>query len=222
MPRLEDLKLVPDAVGADISYDQIPDQFSQHRAAAPPDPGIYRFQLPTDMSEIWDTFDAQNGQRLSAIFDDAHPLLIIQAPDGKLNGHPFTTRINNAERARGKEKIDVSDMDYLLRALGVKTKPSTNAAYANALQQYQGKTFQADVEWNWNCQPNRPIYIDNGQGGSVEHPEKQPGCGARYYQGGAKGVQKGPDGKYPLRITCATEGCHGIIRAFANLTAFKP
>src|SRR5688572_10370426 len=119
----------------------------------PPAPGPYRFRLPKDLANIWDVFDAPDknpSQRVRAVFDRDHPLLIVQSPGGKANNEPFETRITNSERGRGKDKAVVaSDMDYLLRACGVKTKPTTNGAYMQALSQQGGKEFGADLRYSW-------------------------------------------------------------------------
>src|SRR5262245_62348572 len=92
----------------------------------PPPPGAYRFQLPADLTAIWDLFDVPDKkppQRVRATFDRDHPLLIVQSPQGKSNNEPFETRLTNNERARGKDKAVVaSDIDYLMRACGDKQK----------------------------------------------------------------------------------------------------
>lgn len=210
MPSLKELNLTNDQVGDTLDFDNLP-----KTGAYPPPlpPGAYRFKLPAKMTSIWQAFDAKVGQRITAIFDQDAPLVVTQATNGHV-GDPFTTRISNAERPRGKDKINVSDMDYLLKALGHKGKPKTNGEYAQALMSYAGKEFSAQVEWQWSCNPKKNIYVDDGQGGSVEVPDK-PGCGARYYQG--RDVQKAADGSYPERITCGNPECNASVRAFPQL-----
>jgi hypothetical protein len=181
----------------------------------PPPPGAYRFQLPADLSSIWDVFDTPEKtppQRLKAQFDRDHPLLIIQSPQGKNNNEPFETRLTNNERKRGKGgTTTASDMDYLLKALGETQKPKSNRAYMEVVQRYAGKQFGADLRYSWRCSRDRDIRArdDNGQ---VQVVEGKKGCGEAYYQ---EDVSKGPDGQVPYEVTCPN--CGALLRAFANL-----
>jgi hypothetical protein len=181
----------------------------------PPPPGTYRFELPKDMSAIWDVFDVpdkQPPQRVRANFDRDHPLLIVQSPKSASNGEPFETRLTNNERGRGKDKAVVaSDFDYLLRALGQKVKPKSNKEYMAVLQQQGGKQFTSDLRYSWRCSKDRDIRVrdDSGQ---VQVVEGRKGCGESYYQ---EDVPKGPDGVVPYEVTCAN--CRALLRAFANL-----
>jgi hypothetical protein len=209
--------------GTDVGFDQMP-EFGAF--TPPPQPGGYRFRLPVKLGTAWDTVATDKyGQRVRLQLDQDAPLTIVQSPKGDLNGEPFQTNLSNVPRPRGKDKLLVSDLDLLLRALALAhpeiavtiKRPTNNPEYIKAVQAYAGKEFGADVEWSWYCNPKRPIYIPDGQGGSVEHPDKQPGCGARYYQ---KDVDK-IEGEYPLRITCTTATCGAVVRAFANLGTFR-
>lgn len=184
------------------------------RFSPPPQPGAFRFKLPGDLSTIWDVFDTPDKkppQRVRAVFDREHPLLIIQSPGNKYNGEPFETRISNSERARGKDKsIVASDMDYLLRALKVTQKPATNADYVRAVQQCANREFGADLRYSWKCSQDRNIRVRDAQG-AIQEVENQKGCGTAYYQ---EDVPKAADGTVPYEITCQ---CGALIRAFANL-----
>lgn len=181
----------------------------------PPPPGAYRFQLPASLDSIWDVFDTPEKsppQRVKASFDRDHPLLIVQSPQGKSNGEPFETRLTNNERKRGKGgEVIASDMDYLLRALGEKTKPKSNRDYMTIVQRHAGKQFGADLRYSWRCSKDRDIRVRDAQG-SVQVVEGKKGCGAAFYQ---EDVPKSADGQVPYEITCGD--CGALLRAFANL-----
>lgn len=185
----------------------------------PPQPGVYRFKLPPAgvMKTIWAKLDTQEyGERISAIFEDESALVIVQSPNKAHDGETFRWRCSNVPRPRTKEKILVSDMDLVLRAFGVTTRPKTNAAYAQALLKCAGQEFTATEEFSWRCSPDREIYVDDGTGGQSK-VEGKMGCGTRYYQ---RDVQK-EEGVYPVRITCSNPECGASIRAFPGLTGFK-
>lgn len=236
MPKLNELQLGNEKIG-DVDFADMPAQ----RGGFTPlvQPGTYRFKFPVfdAGAPIFDTIDTRDkGKRLNLIFSEAFALTIIQSPGGTANGQSFDARISNVERNRartGEPEVLVSDLDYLLRdALGVKTRPKTNAEYAKAMiANASGKEFTADVEFTWNCAENRDIFTDNGDG-NLQKVEGTKGCGARYYQGGRTGVQKVPADAndpnspliYPERITCAGKDgvpCGAVIRAFTQLRNFK-
>lgn len=181
----------------------------------PPPPGAYRFRLPSDMSAIWDAFDTPDmtpPQRIKATFDRDHPLLIVQSPQGKSNNEPFETRLTNKERKRGKGgEVTASDLDYLLRALGDKTKPKSNRGYMQAVMAHANKEFGGDLRYSWRCSKDRDIRARDPQG-QIQVVEGKKGCGEGYYQ---EDVPKGPDGQVPYEIQCGT--CGALLRAFANL-----
>ena len=182
----------------------------------PPQPGSYRFQLPDDLSAIWDVYDTPTKtppQRIRAVFDKDHPLVIVQSANGRYNGEPFETRLSNEERGRGKSGVIASDMDYLLRALGVKQKPGSNRAYIDAVKTQQGKTFGADIRFSWKCSESRNIRVKDAQG-ALQEVEGKKGCGAAYYQEDLPNHGKGPDGQVPTQIQCT---CGAVLRSFANL-----
>lgn len=186
--------------------------------APPPQPGPYRFQLPRDLSAIYDVFDVKDrGQRIRVQFDREHPLLITQSLGGKSNGQPFETRISNLERNRGKKGSGVvaSDFDYLLRGLGERQTPQGNRGYIQALQQHAGQEFGADLTYSWMCSEERDIRTRD-EHGATQVVEGTKGCGAKYYQ---QDVDKQPDGSVPYEISCAK--CGALLRAFANLENFR-
>jgi hypothetical protein len=186
----------------------------------PPPPGSYRFQLPSDLSAVWDLFDTpdkQPPQRVRLNFDRDHPLLIIQSPKGLSNQEPFETRLTNNERGRGKDKaVTASDLDYLLRGLGDKVKPKTNREYMQKVTAHAGQQFSADLRYSWRCSKDRDIRAKDAQG-QVQVIEGKKGCGESYYQ---EDVQKNPDGSVPYEITCGQ--CGALLRAFANLDNIRP
>lgn len=183
----------------------------------PPQPGAYRFKLPTDLSSIWDVYDTptkQPPQRIRAIFDKDHPLTIVQSPGGKANNDPFETRISNEERSRGKDKsIVASDMDYVLRALKVEQKPGSNRAYIDVMKQQGGKEFSADIRYSWKCSSTRNIRVKDAQG-AVQEVEGRKGCDTSFYQEDLPNGGKDASGNVPTQIQCT---CGALLRCFANL-----
>lgn len=230
MAKLSDLNLKNEQVGGDVDFDHLPKTGGFGPALQP---GTYRFRLP-DTARLNEAFDVINigkgpkagQQRLNVVFDQNAPLTIVQAPERYKDriGEPYQTRISNMERPRGKDKIEVSDLDYLLKALGAK-KPAgtkwTNTQYAQALLPFAGKEVTADQEFSWQCREDKDIYVEDGDG-NTQQIEGTKGCGARYYQG--RDVEKQADGTYPERITCVgREGsCGASLRAFGSLTNFRP
>lgn len=183
----------------------------------PPQPGAYRFKLPTDLSSIWDVYDTptkQPPQRIRAIFDKDHPLTIVQSPGGKANNDPFETRISNEERSRGKDKsIVASDMDYVLRALKVEQKPGSNRAYIDAMKLQGGKEFSADIRYSWKCSSTRNIRVKDAAG-AVQEVEGRKGCDTSFYQEDLPNGGKDAVGNVPTQIQCT---CGALLRCFANL-----
>lgn len=212
---LNDLKLGSEKLeGAD--FDEIPENLGRS-FPDPPQPGKYRFKFPASLAAIWATVTTTDyGTRVNAIFNGDTALQIVQSPGSGKNGEDFETRLSNVPRPRGKEKILVSDMDLLLRAKGVTKRPKTNKEYAEALMKQAGQDFGAAIEWSWRCNPDREIYVDDGNGATAK-VEGKMGCGARYYQRDVPKV----DGVFPVRITCSNPECNANIRAFANLGDFS-
>lgn len=218
MPSLNELGLDNTALDG-AEFDQIPENIGQSYPD-PVQPGTYRFKVPVFQitSPIWEKFASEkHGDRISASFEDDLALTIVQSPGKAHDGESYRFRVSNLPRERTKERILVSDMDLLLRALGCAARPKTNKEYAQALVKYvSGKEFSATQEFSWNCANNRDIYVDDGAGGSAK-VEGKLGCGARYYQRDVGKVE----GLYPVRITCSNPECGALIRAFGNLGGFK-
>lgn len=194
--------------------------------APPPQPGAYRFQLPADLSHLWEPFDSTKGQRVRMIFDRDNALHITRSPGNKLNGEGFQTRLSNQERRRGQ--VEASDLDYLLRALGEKVRPATNKQMIETMAKYGGREFSADISYNWQCSESRDIYVpDPADAERTVKVEGRKGCGWRYYTGDRQPdpikktgyIGKLPDGTYPNEITCS---CGAVIRAFANIENIRP
>ncbi len=232
MAKLADLDLGAERVGEDLDYAAIPEQMGAF--APPPQPGAYRFRLPTDMSRIWEPIELTTGKnpgkRLRARFDDSSPLTIVQSPGSRYDGDPFITSISNAERRRGRKDDpsapEVSDMDYLLMAaFGLTKKPLTNRDYANALMAHAGQEFGADLTWSWRCREDKDIRVADDQApGQTKPVEGTKGCGQRYYHTKIDKVpadQDQPNGPqvYPEHITCGQ--CGADLRAFASLERFR-
>ena len=237
MPKLSDLGIGTEKIEG-VDFSEMPEQRSG-TFADPPQPGTYRFRLPKfdGNTPIFDMIESKKDgkKRLNILFTDAFALTIVQSPGGTHDGEGYDFRISNMEfdRARkGETPIFASDLDYLLRD-GFKDtgRPKTNAAYGQALVKHAGQEFTADLEFTWNCNDQRDIYVDDGSGGS-EKVEGTKGCGAKYYQGGKNGIGKERENPedpnsplvYPVRIRCAGRDgvpCDAIIRAFSRLRNFR-
>lgn len=191
------------------SYDDLPETGA---FAPPPQPGPYRFQLPGTFN--MEEYNTPDGKRLRVIFDKDHALLIVNSPGGKLNGDTYQTRVSNQARARGKQKIMVSDMDYLLRALGVKSRPKDNPGFAELLLAAAGKQFSGDIAFSYKCAKDKEIRVLDEATGKTEKVEGSVGCGKAYYQRDVAKVE----GLYPEQIQCE---CGAALRAFANLDGIR-
>lgn len=211
---LHDLELKDEPIPAQ-TYDDLP-EFGSF-TPPPPQPGKYRFKLAADLTRVFDTFDDKQGkQQLQVVFDKDAPLTIVQSPGNKVNGDTFTTRLSTLTRKRGE--VEASDLDFLLKALGEKARPSTLKGYAEALMRNRGKEFAADIAWSWYCNDQRHIWSMNAEGKRVE-VENQNGCSTRFYQADKtkkdeQKIARQEDGTYPLEIACR---CGAVVRAFANL-----
>lgn len=211
---LHELGLKEEALPTTVqNLDDLP-EFGAFRI--PPQPGDYRFRLPADLSSVWEVYDGRDGkgQRVRAIFDRDHPLVIVQSTNPQYLNEPFECRISNEERARGKNGVIASDMQFLLRALGEKVSPANNRAYITTLLPYAGKDVGATLSYSWRCNDQRNIRVRD-EAGNVQEAE-QKGCGAGYYY--PRDVQKGEDGLVPTEITCT---CGALVRCFANLDSFR-
>lgn len=211
--NLNELGTTPLADEVDVN--NLPTEMGSRRHEPPS--GTYRFLLPRLGPEAFAAVTTKDhGARVSVVFGDEFPLTIVQAPpqtgDTLLNT-PYKTRLNNVPRKRGKgdDAPMASDWDYLNRALGETTRPKSNAEFAQRLiaqsQVEGGKTFMADVEGSYRCDPTRdarfaksaeegggfttipavdaagaPIMETDLKTGEVKQANVK-GCGARYYEG---------------------------------------
>lgn len=235
MPKLADLGIGNEKI-AGVDFSEMPEQRGGGMQD-PPQPGTYRLKLPMfDLnSPIFDAIESQDGKRVNIAFTDAFALQIVQSPGGAHNGEELDYRFSNVafnQARKGQPEMKVSDLDFLLRDAFKDTgRPKTNAAYVQALAKHAGKEFTVDLEFTWSCNPKRDIYVDDGTGQSTK-VEGTMGCGARYYQGGAAGIQKEHENPedanspmvYPVRITCGGKDgvpCGAIVRAFPRLRNFR-
>jgi hypothetical protein len=215
---LADLKLNDEELPA-MPLDDLP---TFGGVPTPPQPGAYRFRLPDMKVKVVETYEAvKDGKtvtRLKTVFSRDYPLQIVASPGGKANGEAFQTQIFGLERDRGKDKaVQASDLDYLIRALGEKTRPTKLGAYGDLLESLGGKEFGADLTLSWNCNKNRKIRVLDASGRNVEGDKE--GCGRKYFQSDKTNkpdqkIERGTNGEYPVEIACS---CGGIVRAFANL-----
>jgi hypothetical protein len=226
--------------------EEIPEERPEFRD--PPQPGSYRFRVPSALENCFDTLDvaqrdsegkpimvkdtAGNSvpstyQRVQLVFRSPNALTIEQSPANKTNGEPFDTRISNAERPRfiGKNQtVKVSDLTYLLRAKAPQARPRTNQEFiAVSLQVLPNQTFGADVEWNGYCNPTKDAIFafPDDKGGQVFEPAKEEGA-TENRKGCGKRIysSKWPHDAngYAPRATCE---CGASIRPFAQLVRYK-
>lgn len=202
----------------EVDFNNLPAQMGSF--PDPPPPGSYRFEIPKSLSVANMDEDPNPDDPKKPFFyvkfDQNAPLQIVQSLGSKHDGEPFQTRISARPRKRGKEDDapKVSDLSYLAQALGATTRPLSNKAWAEYLLTQAGKTFGADLEYGYYCNPKKNIYAE-GEGGAVQEVEGQAGCGQRYYQ---KDVDK-VNGVQPVRVQCQ---CGASLRANANLQRFRP
>jgi len=214
-----------------VDYNQpVPEEFSP--APPPPYPGDYRFRLPKDVTASWAKREVEivegkgKVERVELVFDSADPLVIVNSPGGKTDDEPYQCRISNVERNRarkGDPPIYVSDMTYLLRALGSTAKPAKNAEFVAEMNKYGGREFVAAIEWSARCNKDRQVYVEvAGEDGSTslspgiaEDGSPVNGCGQAYYM---NQWPRGEDGRYKERVTCA---CGNILRPFGNPRNFR-
>jgi hypothetical protein len=201
---LSELELKEETLPAQ-AFDDLPD-FGAF--TPPPQPGPYRFTLPADLSKTWDVYETAKGQRVRLVLDRDAPLTIVASPGNKANGDSFQTRLSNQERKRGN--VEASDLDYLLRAFGVKTRPAGNKATVEVVSGFAGKTFGADITYSFGCNDTKNIRVV-GADGKLEEVQGRLGCGKKYYQ---KDLSKDAQGNYPDQVQCA---CGAVLRVFANL-----
>lgn len=260
-----DVPFAPAAADGD-AWDDVPEEFGS-RITHPP--GTYVLRLGPNLNGVWEMIEAKDaekqplkqfegdkGIRVRATFTDIDSLVIVRGPTPDLEGLPFETRIDNRARirnyndvAKGAAPILVSDLEYLLRALGATQRPGVGqnrqfmALLAGDprlnLPGFANACFTADFEWSGYCNPTKtarvlyPADIANGGTHAEPHVEdwidaqtKQPrmGCGARTYQAD---WPKLPGGKFSPTGVCKGSkkkaGCgYAIIYPYGNLRNFKP
>lgn len=249
------------ADGGDV-WDDVPEEFGT-RTTHPP--GDYIFRLSASLKTCWDTFEAKDadgqplnqfegdkGIRVRMVLNDLDALTIVRGPTPDLEGMPFETRFDNRARirnyqdvAKGQAPILVSDLEYLLRALGATQRPAIGqnrhfmALLAGSAQHnlpgYAGALFQATCEWSGSCNPEKQAKV--WYPADATHPEpridvwfdqqtQQPrmGCGARTYQ---PDWPKVAGGKFAPTGMCKGSkkkvGCqYAVLYPFASLRNFKP
>ena len=232
MPKApHELNLGSEAIDG-VTSDDLPEQFGSR--PDPPQPGPYRFRMPEEMGAIYETIERTVRDkvvtRIEAQFDEQHPLTIVQSPKGTHNDEPFETRINNAERKRDKAGTMASDADYLLaRSFNVKLPKRgdvdksgvpiirNNQWYIDQIKKLSGKEFAADIEFTWYCNKKKNVRVDDGDG-NIQEVEGRLGCGVSYYQNDVPTEE----GVTPVRITCANPECGANLRAWPQLTRFRP
>jgi hypothetical protein len=213
---LNDLGLKDEKLPETAGLDELP-QFGQF--APPPQPGPMTFKLPSDLTNLWDTFETEKTPgvketRVQIEFDQNAPLLIVQSVGNQYNNEPFQTKLNNNERPRGKDKKLASDLMYLIAAIEGPTaaKPESNKGYIERVRTYGNRLFGGDMRWSWRCGKNRNIRVKDDKGNTVEVPDRK-GCGEAYYQEDVLNLKQ-PDGTFPLEIGCK---CGAVLRAFGNV-----
>jgi hypothetical protein len=216
MPDLNELGLNDEAIEG-VDFEEMPQGLGS--SIAPPQPGIYQFQLPT--AEVMfkcfdkDNSDPEQGQRLMAIFRDAAALKNLT-----LGGY-YNTQISNKTRAINFKSgpVTVSDMAMLLKAVASLPQGKNNAAYAQALVNAQGATFMAENRLSITCNSQRDIYKDGDKQDGIK------GCGKKYSSSPytrkgvtVLGVPKGTDGLFLLSFPCS---CGADLRVWGNLQGFR-
>lgn len=211
MANINDLGLIDEPIAVDP--DDLPEAVGGVRNL--PQPGTYRFRIPTTVAEVYATVQTvERGQRILADFSGVHSLVMVPS------GQPFAARISNVER-KIKDKL-TSDMAWMLvDAFGWKGPLPNSSAYIHALNEQAGKEFVADVEWQSSCNPKREIFKD----GKVQ--KGSAGCGARFALrayprkdgGEVFQIPKAPGGAWVDEFSCPK--CSAVVRAFGQLTRFQ-
>lgn len=245
MASLKELGVLKEKI--DYGVDNLADMPEQ-MGMRPPflQPGSYEFKLPgrDALDEAWDKAEKKDGDKVVGVrpvlvLREAAALTILRAPAGPdgavspLLGKTHNNRVSGVERKRGRmpgkgepdNRKEVSDLDYLLQALGEEKRPKTFEGYVAAVLKHATESFGADVELNWSCNPNKPIRVTDETSGQTitldgkEGRENQVGCGERYYEKDVReNEQLNEDGTFPQRITCA---CGALLYANENLVRFR-
>jgi hypothetical protein len=217
MADLNDLGLTDEGM-SDADFDKMP-QTVGGGSKLPPQPGIYRFKLPSQQA-LFRCFDVLNtsdqGQKIVAVLANESALRNLTLNDW------YSARINNRTRMmkRGDSEVVISDLGMLLKA--VDSRPAanaqgiiTNAAYGQALIAASGKEFIAEHTLTARCNPQRDIFKD----GKLVPGEK--GCKQRYVVEGYADVLSIPrndDKTVAVRFSCK---CGAELRCFGELRGYR-
>jgi hypothetical protein len=132
--NINDLKLIDEQLPA-VDLDVLKEQQGSYTL---PQPGVYTFQLPPSMDEVFDVVQTDAGQRLQLTLEGKNYLRI-----GELD--KVFCRISNRDYPWGGETVN--DMAYLAKALGYHGKLTTNREYLEALKSEGGSKFEAELSW---------------------------------------------------------------------------
>lgn len=211
--KLNELGLTNEVLD-DIDYDNLPEEKSSEGFIPTLQPGVYVFELPTNLAECWEVVGRQGKKRVQAVLHGENSLT-VHLKDNSTQA--FSAWINNHAYPRGsKEGPLASDLQYLIRAFDPTLQPKTNPDFVEALNKQAGKKFKATVVWKAYCNPARAAYFFNEETGKAEESAEK-GCGANYYQ---NVIPRDEQGNYDERFQC-TE-CNAVVRSFPSLRNFQP
>lgn len=201
-------------------------------------PGIHIFQLPADLSALWDEVAIEDGRpkmpdgsanatfkqkltRKRLKFDRNHPLVVIGGP---FDGEPMTVTWTSNPRVRGRKDDPksqwISDLAYLYTmALKGSVRTKTSEELRAEINRLGGNAkIRLETGLSAQCRPDRVrrvrLLVD-GQPVTVEDPTGTKGCGTRYYTTDFKNETTG---KFDLEIGC-TCGEPSAEEAAAGKTA---
>jgi len=225
LANINELVLKADEV--EVDFADMPEPGGQF--TPPPQPGSYKFTLPSDLTNIWEKIETRDGKdRVKAVFDFDNALMYTSIRNSAIQEQPWTTNITNVEYSFGDGPKTSSLAQLLGHALGEEVTPHTNMEYAQALMRHGGESFVADVTWSAPSSERRDIRVydedDDGQTlTTTVVREGTPGCGKTYRQ---RVLPKTDDGAYMENFTCDLTGCDSplpaVLRCFANLRNFRP
>lgn len=210
-----------DAPEVDVTG-ELPSQFGSF--SRPPQPGTYTFKLPAKevLAKAFDVEDRNdNGSIIRVVKVDFSGPAKLQV----LGGGTFETRLSTYGVPRGKDKIKVSDITYLLQALGHDKPVKGHKGQALALVEHGGEYFDADVNWFAGCKEDKDIYVQTEEG--TKKQEGKKGCGAQYAPETyttknnvtVMSIPKDEHGEFADRFECR---CGASVRVFASLRNFQP
>ena len=213
----------------DLSDDPRPTDFNnmaEQRGTQQPmlQPGVYVFQLPDPIVDSqFEQFQVPDqGPTLRANFRDDKALKNLT------NGDTFGTQLNNMTVTRGKkgEEKTGDDLAYLIKAVGGTLPPKAgNKTYRDELKKHGGKKFKSDVVISARCNPKSEVYKEG------QKIAGRLGCGQKFdmraysIKSGANAgkqvlaIQRDQAGVWAEGVECP---CGAEVRAFANLTNFRP